>query len=163
VMRIELGGDRPSTDAADVVANAIQHGLAEVRLQRSLTPRLERLQMLKRLEERFLDNVLSVGEVPCPLGEPPPRPPQERRETACEQSVDGRLIARPRALEERARGVRGPCSRKDVPSTVGLTRMLPERSRRVCPSRPALAFPPVEADRGGPGRSGSDYRHRRTT
>ena len=66
VLRVELGGHRPAADPPDVIADAVQHGLPEVGLQGALAAHLERLQMLKRLQHRFLDNVLGVGEVARP-------------------------------------------------------------------------------------------------
>ena len=66
VLRVELGRHRPPADAADVIADAVHHRLPQVGLQGPFAARVERLQMLKRLQHRFLDNVLRVGQVARP-------------------------------------------------------------------------------------------------
>ena len=105
MLRVELGGHRPAADPPDVIADAVQHGLPEVGLQGAFTAHLERLQMLKRLQHRFLDNVLRVGEIAGPQGQPATRPAQQRRHAAGEEGVDGRAVAGPGPLEQGESGV----------------------------------------------------------
>jgi hypothetical protein len=68
--------------------------------------------MLKRLYDRFLDNVLRIGQVTRPQGQAPARPPEQRRPAPGEEGVGGRTVAGPRSLEERRRGVCSPRGRE---------------------------------------------------
>jgi hypothetical protein len=105
VLRIELGRHRPPVDPTDVIANAVQHRLAQVGLERPLAADLERLQVLKRLEHRFLDNVMGVGEVAGPARQSSAGPAEQRRHAPGEEVVDGRAVACSGPLEQGERGV----------------------------------------------------------
>jgi hypothetical protein len=67
----------------------------QVRLQRPFAAVLERVDLLKCLEERFLDKVVGVGKVARPPGEAPGGPAAKERQIAGEQPVQGLAITRP--------------------------------------------------------------------
>ena len=97
---IEIGDIGPSSLATELVANAIEDRLPQIRLKRTDTAGLEALDPLKRLDQGVLDKVVGVGQIARPAGQSPSGPALERLEMAGEQPLQ-----RP-AVPARARLIR---------------------------------------------------------
>jgi hypothetical protein len=91
--------------APDVIADAIEHRLAQIGLQSPLAAYFERVNPLKRLEDRFLDNVVRIGQITGPAGQSAARPALDHRKAACEQAVERVSITGAGTVEERAGGL----------------------------------------------------------
>jgi hypothetical protein len=83
-----------------LVSDAIEHCLAQVRLQRTDTARLEVLDPLKRLNQSVLDKIIGVGEIPRPLRQPTPGPSLERFDMSREEAFQRLLITRARPFDQ---------------------------------------------------------------
>jgi hypothetical protein len=62
-------------DAPDFVADAVHERLPKIRLQGTVVPWLERIDVPQGLRERFLYEILGVAQIARPLGQTPARPP----------------------------------------------------------------------------------------
>ena len=69
-----------------LVSDAIEHRLTQVRLQRPDTARLEVFDPLKRLNQGVLDKIIRVGEIARPLRQPAAGPSLERFEMSREEA-----------------------------------------------------------------------------
>ena len=75
-----------------LVADAIEHRLPQVRLQRTDTARLEVLDPLERLKQGVLDKIIGVGEIARPLRQPAAGPSLERLEMSREEAFQRLLV-----------------------------------------------------------------------
>lgn len=60
----------PARETAVLVANTISDGLAQIRCERTLTPRFEDVEAPERAKERVLDEVRRIGCRAGPPGKP---------------------------------------------------------------------------------------------
>ena len=60
---IQVGQIGPPPPAPQLVANPVEDGLPEVRVQRPDASNLEVVNPLERLEERLLDDIVGVGQI----------------------------------------------------------------------------------------------------
>ena len=95
-----LGRDAVAADAADLVAHAIHQSLAQVGLQCAFVPRLERLDVLQGLHQRFLDDILGVAKIARPRRQAAARPPPQRRQIPGKQIVAGVSISQTGTLQQ---------------------------------------------------------------
>src|SRR5262249_33444935 len=96
----KIGGMWLSSFSPQLVSNAIEHRLAQERLQRTDTARLEVLDSLERLNQSVLDKIVRVGEVARPPGQPAAGPPLERFEMSREEAFQRLLITRAGPLDQ---------------------------------------------------------------
>jgi len=96
LLRVEVGRFRPPPEPPQLVADAVEQRLPQVRLECAIAARFERLHSLKRLEQRFLDKVLRVRDVARPSGKPPARPPPQAWEIAANK-LSTAALSPPRA------------------------------------------------------------------
>ena len=75
-----------------LVSDAIEHRLTQVRLQRTDTARLEVFDSLKRLKQGVLDKIIRVGEIARPLRQAAVRPSLERLEMSREEAFQRFLV-----------------------------------------------------------------------
>src|SRR4029453_14980520 len=83
-----------------LVSNAIEHRLTQVRLQCTDTARLEVFDPLERLDQGVLDQIIRVGAAPPPLRQPATGPSLERFEMSREKAFKRLLIARTGPLDQ---------------------------------------------------------------
>ncbi len=86
---------------AEFVAQAVEHRLPEVRLQRADAPRLEVLHLSERPQEGVLDEIIGIGEVAGPPREPSAYPTAKRRKMPRHQSFERLAVAAANALDQR--------------------------------------------------------------
>src|SRR5688500_2952311 len=67
----------------------------------------EAVEMFQRFQNRFLNEIGRVGDVPCPAREAAGCPPAKGRDVTREQLVERVLVAATGALEEVTRGLDG--------------------------------------------------------
>ena len=161
---IEIGDLGPSSLAAELVANAIENRLPQIRLKRTDTAGLETFDPLKRLDEGVLDKVVGVGQIARPPGQSPAGPALERFEMAGEEPIQCLAVPGTRAVDEMkgrfwiaaTRGAR-VCRLRDARSSdIGIpfresahptrpkTRLLESASRvELCSEAPAPGAPGV--------------------
>jgi hypothetical protein len=77
------------------------------RVQGALAANLEAVDLLKRLKQGFLHEVLCVGDVARRARQAARGPAPQARQVACQQRVEGRAIA---GLRPRQQGQRRPAS-----------------------------------------------------
>jgi hypothetical protein len=92
--------DRP---LAELVPDAIDDGLSEVRLQRAVAAMLEAIQMLQGCQDRVLHEIRRIGDVPSPARKTARGPPPEDRDVAVEQAIQRGLVTRAHTVEQVAR------------------------------------------------------------
>jgi hypothetical protein len=68
-------------------------------LQRSFAPILEGIDLLKCLEQRFLDKVVGIDHIAGPTGQPAGRPSAEQRYVTRKQQVHRMAISGSRLLQ----------------------------------------------------------------
>jgi hypothetical protein len=83
-----------------LVSDAVEERLTQVRLQRADTPRLEVLDPLERLNQGVLDKIIGVGQISRPLRQPAPGPSLERLEMSREETLQRVLITRAGPLDQ---------------------------------------------------------------
>src|SRR5439155_1988705 len=86
--------------AANFIANAIDDGLAQIRLKRSLVAPLERLDPLDSAKDGFLDKIVGIHQVAGPPWQTAACPSAQHRKMARKQPVDGVTVACFCALDE---------------------------------------------------------------
>jgi hypothetical protein len=91
--------------SANKIANAIEHRLPQIRVQRADRVMAEPLQVLERAQERVLHDVFGVSRATRVSRQSSPRPPLHRRQCALDQDARGRRVTVPCALEHMNRGV----------------------------------------------------------
>src|SRR4029434_10685849 len=91
---VTSGGMRLPHFPPQLVSDAIEHRLPQVRLECTDTARLEVFDPLERLSERVLDKIVGVGEIARPLRQPAASPSLERFEMPREEAVQRLLITR---------------------------------------------------------------------
>ena len=96
---IEIGRIGLSSFAAELVANAIEDRLPQIRLKRTDTAGLEALDPLKRLDQSVLDKVVGVGQIARPPGQSPAGPALERLQMAGEQAFECLAVPCTRAVD----------------------------------------------------------------
>jgi hypothetical protein len=79
---IKIGDRRLPSFPPQLVQNAIEHRLTQVRLQRTDTARLEVLDPLERLGQSVLDKIIRVGEIARARRPPAAGPSLERLEVS---------------------------------------------------------------------------------
>src|SRR5688500_4115134 len=77
-----------------LVSDAIEHRLTQVRLQCADAARLEVFDPLKRLKQGVLDKIVGVSEIARPLRQPAPGPSLERFDMSREEALQRLLITR---------------------------------------------------------------------
>jgi hypothetical protein len=97
---IEIGGMRLPSFPPQLVPDAIEHRLTEVRLQRTDTARLEGIDPLKRLNQGVLDKIIGIGEIARPLRQAAAGPSLQRFEMSREESFQRLLVTRPGPLDQ---------------------------------------------------------------
>ena len=90
---VETGRVGPPPLPPQLVAQAVEHRLPQIGLQRADAARLEPLNPLKRPEQGVLDKVVGVGQVAGPPGQAAAGPALERLEVAREQAVERVVVA----------------------------------------------------------------------
>jgi hypothetical protein len=90
---VEWADARAATDAPALVANAVENGLPEVRLERPLVPVLELVEPLETLEDRVLYQVFRFREIAGPSWQPSRGPSLQRRDVAPKQDVQSLGVA----------------------------------------------------------------------
>ena len=113
-VRLQRGRWRPAGRAAQRVADAIDHRLSQIRLKRTLAPRLERVEVLQCLDHRVLDEVRGVDTVPRPARQTPRRRAAKGRDVRAEQTVERLLVSSARAEQQINGIVGGVCARREV-------------------------------------------------
>jgi len=102
---VDPGGRRVSIDPAHLVPHSIDECLTEIRLQRTLVPRLEVVDVAEGLRERLLDQIFGVAKIASPSRETSTRPSPERASTPLNQIVERLRIALAGAAQQvRRRG-----------------------------------------------------------
>jgi hypothetical protein len=89
----------------ELVANPVQDGLSQIRLQCSAAARLKLPQPLKRLDQCFLDKVVRIGHIAGPSRKPAPGPATQRRVQTGEQMIEGLEVA----TASQTKQLRGRC------------------------------------------------------
>ena len=79
--------------------------MPEIRLQRANPPRFEVLDLLERLQQRFLDKVVCIRQVARPFGKPSAGPALERLQVPREQPFDRSLVSGPGSTDQLERRV----------------------------------------------------------
>jgi hypothetical protein len=87
------------------VSDPIDDRLAQVRLKGAFVPWLERSETLQGSHGRVLDEILGVGEVARPTGQPAPRPTAQGGQRAAEEPVESLAIASLRPVHQFERGL----------------------------------------------------------
>ena len=87
--------------AADLIAQTVQHRLAEIGADRTFAARFEAVQPLKRSNEGVLYKVVRVAEIARPPGQAPTGPPFEPRQISREKVVQRGGVAGAGAFEQR--------------------------------------------------------------
>src|SRR5688572_18591336 len=83
-----------------LISDAIEHRLTQVRLQCADAAWLEVFDPLKRLKQGVLDKVIRVGEVARPLRQAAARPSLERFEMSREEAFHRLLVTRAGPLDQ---------------------------------------------------------------
>src|SRR2546421_12833422 len=86
---IECRGDGRAGAATHLVADPIHYRLTEVRLQRPLMSRLERVDAFDGAQDRFLDEVVGIHQVARPAWQAAAGPAPERRQAAGKEASEG--------------------------------------------------------------------------
>ena len=97
---VEIGDLGSSSLAAELVANAIEDRLPQIRLKRTDAAGLEALDPLKRLDQGVLDKVVGVSQIARPPGQSPAGPALERLEMAGEQPLQCLAVPCARAVDQ---------------------------------------------------------------
>jgi hypothetical protein len=97
---VQLGHLRLTSFPAQFVSDAIDHGLAQVGLQRTRAVRIEVADSLERLQERILDEVLGIGKVACASRQPSPSPALERGKVPGNQTIERLSVTLADALQQ---------------------------------------------------------------
>ena len=97
---IKIGRLRLPSFSPQLISDAIEHCLTQVRLQRTDMARLELFDPLERLNQGVLDKIIRVGEIARPLREPTPGPSLERFDVSREEAYERLLIARTGPLDQ---------------------------------------------------------------
>jgi hypothetical protein len=97
---IKIRGMRLPSLPSQLVSDAIEHRLTQVRLQRADAARLEVFDPLERLKQGVLDKIIGIGEIPRPLRQPAPGPSLERFDMSCEEAFQRRLVPRADPLDQ---------------------------------------------------------------
>jgi hypothetical protein len=96
---------RPSAAMpAKFVPDPVQHRASEIRLQGALAANLDMIEVPKRTDDGFLDQVFGVGQIARAAGKPPARPAGEQGKVPPEQAVKGKLVTIPNPLDEEKSG-----------------------------------------------------------
>ena len=152
---LQLSVRRSSPHAANLVADAVHHRLAEVGLQGPLALGFEHINSVKRLEQGFLDKILRVGEVARPARQPPPGPALQPGKVPFEEPFERLPVAGAKALDEMKRGfgVVGGRRWRAMPAVRvgGFLRSAPASSGEDSSAA-------IEADAARPGLAGSPGR-----
>lgn len=91
-----------TTSSPQFVADAIQHGLTKIRVERILLADFNPRQSFECLRQRLLKDVLGIRNVTRPPRETPVRPGLERLTIAIKEVIERGRIARAR-LEQKFR------------------------------------------------------------
>ncbi|HET7618660.1 MAG TPA: hypothetical protein VFK20_09125 [Vicinamibacterales bacterium] len=118
----EVGSIRLPRLAAQFIPDAIDNGLTQIGLERTRASVLEAVDPLKRLKQGVLDEIVRVGQVARPSGQPTAGPSPKRLEMTGEQLVQRRLIARTRAIDQLDRGFGAACPLREVLRRTGVLR-----------------------------------------
>ena len=89
----------PTALLAQLVADAIENGLTQIRLQRARPTNVEVSKSPERLQQGVLHEVVGVGRVPRPLRQFAPGPTSKRRDVPGQEPVHRLLVTRARALD----------------------------------------------------------------
>ena len=89
----KLGRRRTAGESTSLVANPIEHGLAQVRLERPLMTRVESIEAPQRVDDRVLYQVLGVERAARGRWQSPACPAAQRRQAPREQSIQCFAIA----------------------------------------------------------------------
>ena len=89
---VQIGRLGSSPFPAQFVAQAIDHRLAQIGLERADPTRLEVPDPLKRLKQGVLDKIVGIGEIARPARQPSARPSLQRTEVSREQPFQRFLI-----------------------------------------------------------------------
>ena len=92
-VKVDVGHAAHHVGGADVVEDAVHDGLAQVGLERAFVLDVDAIEPLERLQHRVLYQIVGLGEISCPAGQPAAGPASQRRGVASEESVEGGPIA----------------------------------------------------------------------
>lgn len=104
--RVERTRVWPALRLADLIADAIEQGLPQVRLEGRLVMWLEAANPLRDMRDRLLNQVLSLERTPSPVRQAPVGPALQARHVARAQIVQRAFVTLARTFNERERGVR---------------------------------------------------------
>ena len=97
---IDFRDGRPAGRPLQLVPDAVEDRLAQIRLKRAVSAMFESVDMFERLEERLLHKILRIGGIPRPRRQAPASPATKARQVSREQLVDRGSIALPRPGEQ---------------------------------------------------------------
>src|SRR5258706_3004456 len=100
MLAVQLRSGRRAAMMTQLVPDAIDDGLPEIGLEGAFTPGLETPHLPERPEERFLDEVVRVGQVPGPPRQPSARPSPQPGQISSEKRVERAAVTGAHALQE---------------------------------------------------------------
>ena len=98
---------------ADLVAQGVEKHLPQVREDRAFAPRLERVHVIERLEQRDLQEIVGIRERARVCRKPSARPAAQQRQESRDETFARRAVSFPHTLEQQ-RGGFERCRRRFV-------------------------------------------------
>jgi hypothetical protein len=140
---------RPTAFLAQLVPNVIQHGLPQVRLKGAGAANIELIQSPEGPEQGVLDEIVGVGRIARPLGQPAPGPPAERRQVAGHKVLERLLVSPIHAVDE-AEGGFGAIRSRSVREPIGVV-VVVRHDSADCRLRPSPRVHRIDAHARGAG------------
>src|SRR5437762_760893 len=86
---------RTTSESSRFVANAIEHRLTQIRLERAFVTGIELIQPAERIDDRVLNEILGIERAPRGRRQSSASPAAQRRQAAREQAVERAAVPLP--------------------------------------------------------------------